>query len=50
MGDEYMKEVTRIGTEGMIEVGKRIERYRNQFCKERVAQPRPEIKVVGREG
>ena len=46
-GDEYMKEVTRIGAEGMMEIGRKIERFRSQFVKDRIAQQRPEIKVVG---
>lgn len=45
-----MQEVTRLGAEGMIEVGKRIERFRNQFLKERVISPKPELKAVGHEG
>jgi hypothetical protein len=43
-----MREVTRLGAEGMMEIGKRIERFRNQYLKDRIVV-RPEIKAVNRE-
>ena len=47
-GEDYMREVTRLGAEGMMEIGKRIERFRNQYLKDRIVV-RPEIKAVNRE-